>query len=99
MTRFLAAASLHWVMILDDAGYTCLELHSIHLPNVSRPPRFAWIVNAPATGWAAHLGPWDGGETTIPKLIEHFDNLGDAQTWAMSELAAWWKQEAKARRE
>lgn len=105
MSRMQPVGILGWEMLMDVHGYTCLELRPARLAWSSSHPsqfdrrRYGWIVNAPATGWAAHLGPWDSSDTTIPQLMEHFEDLGDAQTWVMSELAAWWRQEAKSRRE
>jgi len=79
---------LRWEMQLSEEGYTCWTLED------EGGRRWAWAVNAPATGWLSHVGDWgqaqDIGQIPPPvkEEMEHFGTAAQAREWAEERIAA-----------
>ena len=83
---------LEWQMKLADGGYTCFELVD------GNGRRWGWLVNAGATGWAAHVGDFGQaaalGLPAVPldKEVQHCDSAADGRAWVEESVAAGWKE-------
>lgn len=90
MTALNRKHTLIWEVELLERGYTCLTLTA----GPSSDHRWAWIINAAASGWMAQVGafgaPCGPSEEVLPPQIKIFDDLTEAQNWCVLEIAKTW---------
>ena len=98
MTALDITFSLSWRMEISREGYTTFTL----LDPDGR--RWGYVVNAPATGWTAHIGSFDSANPApIDQLIEflatssgvapvrYTTSAADGRDWVTETIAHVWR--------
>lgn len=92
MTLLSPTHLLTWRLeLIEDGGYSCWELQD------RDGRRWGWVINAPAIGWAAHVGDFGQAatvgqpETPLVRAIEHRATAADGREWVEEEIARQWR--------